>query len=69
MTKIKEKDIVYSNSPFWVLDCKEKGFEVYQDGITHATRRVIIGYSREEGLKRAKYWCDKKKEEFINKNN
>ena len=48
----KESDIAYEDGPFWVLQTP-KGFEVYINGITHATRCARIGYKGEDGLKRA----------------
>ena len=44
--------ILYENGPFWVCAAefgsgrfkpKSKGFEVYENGVTHATRRAVIG--------------------------
>jgi hypothetical protein len=54
--------ILYENGPFWVCAAefgsgrfkpKSKGFEVYENGVTHSTRRAIIGHEGEAGLKRA----------------
>lgn len=48
MDRLKESDILYENSAFWVLGCdkiplgggvKTKHFEVYESGITHSTWR------------------------------
>jgi hypothetical protein len=50
---IKESDIAYEKGPFWVLDLKAKGFEVYKTGITHSTRCARIGYTGANGLARA----------------
>jgi hypothetical protein len=49
----KESDIAYEKGPFWVLNLKAKGFEVYRTGITHSTRCARIGFTGAEGLKRA----------------
>jgi hypothetical protein len=49
----KESDIAYEKGPFWVLNLKVKGFEVYRTGITHSTRCAQIGFTGDEGLKRA----------------
>ena len=54
--------ILYENGPFWVtaaefgtgrFEPKGKGFEVYENGVTHSTRRAIIGWVGEKGLTRA----------------
>jgi hypothetical protein len=54
--------ILYENGPFWVCAAefgsgrfkpKSKGYEVWESGITHSTRRSIIGFAGDEGLKRA----------------
>ena len=59
---MKETDILYSNGQFWVRAAefgsgrfkpKSKGYEVWEDGITHATCQAKIGFAGEEGLKRA----------------
>ncbi len=58
----RESDILYQNGRFWVRAAefgsgrfkpKSKGFEVWEDGITHATRRAIIGFEGQKGLDRA----------------
>jgi hypothetical protein len=49
----KESDIAYEKGPFWVLKLKAKGFEVYRTGITYSTRCAQIGFTGDEGLKRA----------------
>lgn len=54
MSGYKESDIVFEKGDYWVLDKKEKGFEVYKIGITHSTRVGIIGYLGEKGINRAK---------------
>jgi hypothetical protein len=44
--------VLYENGSFWV--CKAKhGYEVYKDGVSHATRVAIIGYESEKGLQKA----------------
>ena len=44
--------VLYSTGQFWV--CKAKhGYEVYENGVTHSTRRAIIGWEGEKGLSRA----------------
>ncbi len=58
---MKEKDILYSASPYWVKRAdKFKGFEVYKDGITHATRCASIGYEGQLGLDKAIAECNKR---------
>ena len=49
----KESDIAYEKGPFWVLNLKSKGFEVYKTGISYSTRCAIIGYTGDKGLARA----------------
>lgn len=49
----KESDIAYEKGPFWVLNIKAKGFEVYKTGISYSTRCAIIGYTGDKGLARA----------------
>lgn len=49
----KESDIAYEKGPFWVLNLKAKGFEVYKTGISYSTRCAIIGYTGDKGLARA----------------
>ncbi len=55
---MKEEDILYETSGFWVCKAARKGYEVYESGITHSTRRAIIGYEGNEGLERARAHCD-----------
>lgn len=49
----QEKSIKYETKDFWVLDVGEKGFEVYQTGITASTRVASIGHGETLGLPRA----------------
>lgn len=55
-------EVLYENDPFWVRAAefgsgrfkpKSKGFEVYENGVTHSTRRAAIGWEGEKGLTRA----------------
>lgn len=59
---MREEDILYQAGDFWV--CKapnpNHGFEVYRDGVTHATRCAIIGYTGDEGLAKAKAEADRR---------
>ena len=48
----RETDIVHETADHVVLRVA-KGFEVYKRGATAMTRCGIIGYSGDEGLKRA----------------
>lgn len=41
---MKEKDIIYSESPYWVMKAPDKLFYVMRDGVTHATSIDDIGY-------------------------
>jgi hypothetical protein len=56
---MKEADFLYVNGPYWVCR-KGKGFEVYRDGITHATRVATIGFEGQDGLERAKAVADRR---------
>lgn len=47
-----ERDILFQAGDFWVKRAK-RGFEVYRDGLTHATRCGIFGYDGEKGLQMA----------------
>lgn len=47
-----ESKILFEAGKFFVIKAK-KGFEVYEAGLTHATRCAIIGYTGEVGLGRA----------------
>lgn len=43
---------IYENGCFWVRKAKH-GYEVYENGATHATSRAIIDYEGETGLAKA----------------
>lgn len=60
---LRESDIVYEcpNKKYWVLKT-HRGFEVYETGITHSTRRATIGWEGEEGLRKAIDWIEKLKQ-------
>lgn len=45
--------ILYENGAFFIVKAKH-GFEIYQSGITHATRKAIIGYGLDYAIAR----CD-----------
>jgi hypothetical protein len=62
----KESDIAYEKGPFWVLNLKAKGFEVYKTGITHSTRCARIGFTGAEGLKRAIAEIDRRIDKEVN---
>jgi len=51
---IKESQIVYETNKHWVLNCGDKGFEVYRKTITHSERCATIGFTGDKGLERAK---------------
>lgn len=50
----REKDIAYEtpDHKYWVLRVGY-GYEIYEVGITHSTRKGIIGFKGQEGLDRA----------------
>ena len=50
---MKEADIKYENGKHWVSQTPSGGFEVWKDGVTHATRCAQIGFNGAKGLKRA----------------
>lgn len=50
--KCDSKDVIYEIGQFWVLKVKT-GFEVYKDGVTHSVRCAQIGWTDEQGEKRA----------------
>lgn len=47
------KDVVYELGGYFVLRVA-KGYEIYKEGCTHATRCAVIGWGGEKGLERAK---------------
>ena len=49
---------LYENGPFFVTKAKH-GYEVYENGTTHATRRYIFGSEGAEWYERAKRECDR----------
>ena len=57
-----EDQILHQAGPYWV--CKAKhGYEVYKDGVTHATRCAIIGFEGQKGLTRAKAEADRRNQQ------
>lgn len=58
---MKESDILYENGNFWICKAidEKKGYEVYENGITHSVRRAIVGYTGKTGLDKAKSYCDR----------
>lgn len=56
-----ERDILYQKGDFWVIKAKF-GYEIYRDGITHASRCSIMGYEGEEGLQKTIKECDRRYE-------
>jgi hypothetical protein len=60
---------VYENGPFWVckvqfgsgrFKSKSNGYEVYEDGVTHARCVARIGWDGQRGLERAIAFADKR---------
>lgn len=49
---MKESDILYEKGDYYVIKSKH-GFEVYKNGLTHATRCAQIGYKGEVGLQKS----------------
>lgn len=57
----KLTDVVHEKGRYWVLKLpKDKGYQVYEAGITHSTLKDTIGYPGEMGLNRAIEKCDKR---------
>lgn len=54
--------ILYQRGNFWVCKAK-KGYEVYEDGMAHATRRAIIGSDGPQWFERAKAEADRRAKE------
>lgn len=48
---MQESDILYETGDFYIVR-ESKGYVIYKSGVTHATRRGIVGLSL--GLERAK---------------
>lgn len=63
ITEDAEAKILYQKGDFWVKAetfGKTKGYGVYKDGLTHATRVSQIGYPGDDGLARAKKEVDRR---------
>lgn len=59
---IKERDIIFESGKYWVLDAKQKGFEVYKTGITYSTRCAVIGWTGQVGIDKAKQEIKRRQE-------
>jgi len=57
---MKEKDILYENGLYWVMETPSGYYEIYKNGLTYSTRCAIIGYRDKEGLDKAIRECDKR---------
>ena len=57
---MRESDILYQTGPYWVCKGDYHGYEVHRDGMTHATRCAIIGYTGTKGLELAMREADKR---------
>lgn len=53
-----EEQIKYETSNCFVLELKNGAFEVYENGITHATRVAFTSFTGQRGFKRAVYQCN-----------
>lgn len=53
---MRESEILFQRGDYWICRAPKprKGFEIYRDGVTHATRCGVIGFEGEEGMARAK---------------
>jgi hypothetical protein len=52
-TQTRLANIIFESGEYMIVRAA-KGFEVYRQGLTHATRCAIIGYEGDKGLERAK---------------
>lgn len=50
----KLSDVVFESGKYWILDCAQRGYEVYRVDLTHSTRCARIGWCGQDGLTRAK---------------
>lgn len=64
---MSENQIVYEQGNYFVVAAtfgsgrfkpKSHGFQVYEQGITHAKLAATIGYDGQNGLEKAKAWID-----------
>lgn len=60
---IKESDIIYELTNFWVLRV-ETGFEVLKTGVTHSTRVAQIGYTGQVGIDKAITECQQRQDKL-----
>ena len=58
----RESCIAYETSQHWVENVGDKGFIVWQIGLTHSTKVATIGYQGVKGLKRAKLEIQKREQ-------
>lgn len=64
----KLTDIRHETHDFWILDCHDKGFEVYRKGCTHSTRCATIGrFPDGSELTRAIAECERRQTELESK--
>lgn len=58
------RNILYEHGEYFVIKAR-KGYEVYRNGVTAATRCAIIGSDGEKWLKRAIEECDRRAKEEL----
>jgi hypothetical protein len=63
---LKEKDILMEIGDYYVIAAPKVGYEIYHNGITHATRIAQIGYAGDRGLQRCREEIEKR--QTANKN-
>jgi hypothetical protein len=56
----KEKDILFEDDDFWVCANAKGDFEIYRNGVTHATRCAVVGRNLANALERAKTECSRR---------
>lgn len=62
----KVKDICHETRNYFVIKVST-GYEIYKNGITHATRCAQIGYKNQEGLSRAIAECERREAQNVAK--
>lgn len=55
-----EADILYENGDFWIAKNKRGDYEIYRNGLTHATLHATVGRNLTNAWERAKAECDRR---------
>lgn len=48
------KNVIYEKGEYFVVPAAKKGFEIFKQGATAATRCAVVGYEGQTGLDRCK---------------